>query len=381
VNLQNSIPVVRQSLSTGVISVLPYRGDAPESLFTFAERRNPKRSFLFVSKVLGRHIPVKPEVMRDSYVRLANRIPSDLPSPVLVLGMAETAVGFGAGIYDQLRENYRDALYLSTTRHPVNGELLCEFKEAHSHATDHLVYLPSDAALATLVKEAKTIVMCDDEATTGNTFFNLLAALRHEGGLEHLEQVVTVTLTDWSGASLAERCDLPLKSVSLISGEWNWSQSKDAELPEMPNVNVTKSGTVAVSHQQNWGRLGMHTPNKGFGMHIAEKIQSGENILVVGTLEFVFEPFLLAEELEAAGANVKFASTTRSPIAVGLGIESALYFQDNYGLGIPNYLYNVVHQRFDRVIVCAETPVDSIDPRLLEELRKVAPLVEVITHD
>jgi hypothetical protein len=32
----------------------------PQQLFDFAERRNPKRAFLFVSKVLGRHIPVKP---------------------------------------------------------------------------------------------------------------------------------------------------------------------------------------------------------------------------------------------------------------------------------------------------------------------------------
>ncbi|WP_183146509.1 phosphoribosyltransferase domain-containing protein, partial [Pseudomonas syringae] len=36
---------------------------APDSLFGFAERRNPKRAFLFVSRVLGRHIPARPSVM------------------------------------------------------------------------------------------------------------------------------------------------------------------------------------------------------------------------------------------------------------------------------------------------------------------------------
>jgi hypothetical protein len=57
----------------------------------FAERINPKRAFLFVSKVLGRHIPVSPHIMRHAFTDLAELVPDDLPEPVLVI--AETAVG------------------------------------------------------------------------------------------------------------------------------------------------------------------------------------------------------------------------------------------------------------------------------------------------
>ncbi|RJY22409.1 phosphoribosyltransferase, partial [Pseudomonas syringae pv. actinidiae] len=92
---------------------------APDSLFGFAERRNPKRAFLFVSRVLGRHIPARPSVMLKSFQDLARKIPVDLPGPVLVIGMAETAVGLGAGVHRAYSETRSDALYLVSTRHPT----------------------------------------------------------------------------------------------------------------------------------------------------------------------------------------------------------------------------------------------------------------------
>ena len=83
----------------------------PEQLFAFAERRNPKRAFLFVSKVLGRHIPVKPSLMAQAFNQLAAQIPDHLPEPILVIGMAETAVGLGAGVHRALQQRYPNALY------------------------------------------------------------------------------------------------------------------------------------------------------------------------------------------------------------------------------------------------------------------------------
>lgn len=102
---------------------------------------------------------------------------------------------------------------------------------------------------------------------------------------------------------------------------------------------------------------------------------------MLGTGEFVWEPFLLAERLGSAGAQVLYSSTTRSPISTGFAIQSAIAFSDNYGLGIPNFVYNVAHQRFDRILLCTETPASSVDPRLLEALSAVAPAVEVITYE
>ncbi|EPL9854221.1 phosphoribosyltransferase domain-containing protein [Klebsiella pneumoniae] len=372
--------IYRRTLSCGTIQVTRDQGEVSlDDLFDIAERRNPKRAFLFVSKVLGRHIPVPPSVMRQAYRQLASQFPSTLTGPVLFIGMAETAVGLGAGVFDEVRHQHPESVYLTSTRHPVDGTLLCEFKEEHSHATDHLIYLPDDEEKRRRVTNARTLVLIDDEATTGNTFINLLSALRNTGKLQHIEQVIAVTLTDWSGKALSERSTLPVTSVSLVSGKWGWTPLPDAPVPDMPKVNVTSRGEWDIQGKQSWGRLGMLAPAADLGHEVS--VHKGERILVLGTGEFVWEPFLLAERLEAAGAQAFYGSTTRSPIAVGYAIESAISFTDNYGLGIPNFVYNVAHQQFDRILVCTEKPAESIDTQLLKALAEVAAVVEIVTYE
>lgn len=372
--------VYRRELSGGTLTVTPTGGQhSLEALFDIAERRNPKRAFLFVSKVLGRHIPIAPSVMRSAYRQLALQIPSDLPEPVLFVGLAETAVGLGAGVYDEALSRYKNSVYLTSTRHPVAGDLLCEFKENHSHATDHLLYHPADPVLRARVRDAKSLVLIDDEATTGNTFINLLEALRADAGLSQLERVVTVTLTDWSGNAIEANCPLPVTPVSLVQGDWHWESKPDAPVPVMPAVNVTATGSVAITGKQSWGRLGMHASARDLGKTITAA--AGEKVLVLGSGEFVWEPLLLAERLEKLGADVKFSCTTRSPISTGYAIQSAIAFTDNYGLGIPNFVYNVAHQRFDRILLCVETPADSVDASLLDALKSVANTVEVVVYE
>jgi NADH:ubiquinone oxidoreductase subunit B-like Fe-S oxidoreductase len=70
----DGISVYQKTLSCGRIEVSSEVTDYPlTDLFDIAERRNPKRAFLFVSKVLGRHIPVSPQVMRNVYTQLAEQ--------------------------------------------------------------------------------------------------------------------------------------------------------------------------------------------------------------------------------------------------------------------------------------------------------------------
>ncbi|MCV5591276.1 adenine/guanine phosphoribosyltransferase, partial [Escherichia coli] len=101
--------------------------------------------------------------------------------------------------------------------------------------------------------------------TTGNTFINLLSALRNTGKLQHIEQVIAVTLTDWSGNALSERTPLPVTSVSLVSGQWGWTPLPDAPVPDMPKVNVTSRGEWDIQGKQSWGRLGMLAPAADLG--------------------------------------------------------------------------------------------------------------------
>lgn len=376
----NGKPVYRKELTSGILTVTPTGGTfSLDSLFDIAERRNPKRAFLFVSKILGRHIPISPAIMRSAYQQLAQQLPVDLPQPVLFIGMAETAAGLGAGVFDEALTLFNDVVYLTSTRHPVDGELMCEFKEDHSHATDHLLYHPADPFLRAHVHNARSLVLIDDEATTGKTFINLLQALRTQAGLTAVERVVTVTLTDWSGSAITEQCPLPVTPVSLVQGDWHWEKKADAPVPVMPYVNVTATGSVPITGKQSWGRLGMSVPARDLGTSITAS--DGEKILVLGSGEFVWEPLLLAERLEVQGADVRFSCTTRSPISTGFAIKSAITFTDNYGLGIPNYVYNVAHQHFDRILLCIETPAESVDPTLLAALKAVAPNVEVIVYE
>ena len=337
----------------------------PQALFSFAERRNPKRAFLFVSRVLGRHIPARPSLMADSFNALAAHIPADLPGPVLVIGMAETAVGLGGGVHRALSQTRDDSVYLVSTRHPTGSELFARFEEEHSHASSHLLHLPQDPKTRELMLTARSLVLVDDEASTGNTFINLSKALA-EAGLSNIERLVTVTLTDWSQDAVRKELGQHVTSVSLLDGRYTFDEDPTADLPEMPEVGSVAQGDWPLDANRDWGRMGVREHLDTLAPDL--EVTPGERILVVGTSEFVWRPFLLAERLEKAGADVHFSSTSRSPIALGHAIDHALSFSDNYGLGIPNFLYNVAPGQFDRVLICSETPAAAVDPALISAL-------------
>ena len=363
--------MIEIELQRGVLSLQPNDNShwKWQNLLGFAERINPKRAFLFVSKVLGRHIPVSPSIMRHAFTDLAKLVPDDLPEPVLVIGMAETAVGLGAGVHQVLQQRYPEAIYVTTTRHPVHGApLLARFLEEHSHAQDQLLYGSPDAELQQQILNSKSIVLVDDEASTGKTFVNLIHALQ-QAGLNQISHVVTATLADWSsGIHIA---DLNCQSVALMTGKWQW---RDAEHPiqiNMPKVDTVAFGAFATLAEPTWGRL----PIQDSGAHIRLAVQPDERILVLGSGEYVWSSFLLAEYLQQQGADVKFSAITRSPIAVGHAIQSALAFSDNYGLGIQNFVYNINPQDYDRVLITVETATHSVAKSLLEAL----PNAEVIS--
>ena len=337
----------------------------PGSLFGFAERRNPKRAFLFVSKVLGRHIPVRPSIMNASFHSLAAQIPEDLPGPVLVIGMAETAVGLGAGVHRAFSATRPDTVYMVSTRHPTGNELFARFEEEHSHASAHLIHLPVDPDVREMMLNARSLVLVDDEASTGKTFINLHRALV-DAGLTQVERVVTCVLTDWSGDAVRKTIGDSAHQVSLLQGSYTFHEDAEAPLPEMPAVGTIEPGEWPLTAESDWGRHGIRVVEDTLALDL--NVKAGERVLVVGTSEFVWRPFLLAERLERAGADVHFSSTSRSPIALGHAIGHALSFADNYGLGIPNFLYNVSPGQFDRVLICSETPVQAVSASLIESL-------------
>ncbi|MBY3432916.1 hypothetical protein HFN89_01830 [Rhizobium laguerreae] len=347
-------------------------------MFGFAERINPKRSFLFVSKVLGRHIPVRPSTMRKSFRVLASQIAAELPGPVLFIGMAETAIGLGAGVHQQYVTDTRrdDAVYLCTTRYPLGTPLLCEFQEEHSHATRHLVHEPIDPRIRELVANARSLVLVDDEASTGKTFSNLFDALP-EAIRANITDTVLVTLTDWSDGAAAAKMPGNVTEASILSGRYRWTPHEGvvAAAPQVPSFDRPAREEVLPQVDRDWARLGV----VNHGQHLDAMAAESGVTLVLGTGEHVWQPFLLAERLEQGGADVFYSSVTRSPISEGHVIGSKFSFSDNYGGTVPNYLYNVDPARYGKIILCSETGIEHICGDLISALGK--PVVVVDRED
>lgn len=351
-------------LATGRIDIAVTRADWPlERLCDFAARDNPRRAFLVVSKVLGRHIPVAPLVMRATFHDLAARVSADLPGPVLVVGMAETAICLGQGVHEALLKLGRDALYLHSTRQRLDHPLLATFDEPHSHAARHLLYRPADPRFVA----ARSLVLVDDEVSSGTTLANAATAIVE--AVPTIERIVALSLTDWSNGGVADRLPLPAVSESLLSGTLSWTAGNRPRVEEQPAFSAAAQSLGRMDAHHNFGRLGRAgVANEGDRIADALALAPKSRLRVLGTCEFTYPPFRLAEALEAAGHDVVVQSTTRSPALIGGAMGSRIAFADNYGTGVANYLYNADAGDGRQTLVCHETPPGSIDPVLIEAL-------------
>lgn len=209
------------ALAPGIVERLGVRlhpagpGADPRVLLGLALRRNPRRAQLLVSRVLGKHVPTDPRLVRAAGLllgglvadALAGRAPRSLPVPLLhaavggdraaavrlheeahraivtapdalVLGFAETATALGHCV----AEGLGGADVLHSTRRPVPGYATAGgFTEEHSHATDHLL-LPADPGL---LRGGRPLVLVDDELSTGRTALNTITALHRLAPREH----------------------------------------------------------------------------------------------------------------------------------------------------------------------------------------------------
>ncbi|MDP3506765.1 MAG: phosphoribosyltransferase domain-containing protein [Candidatus Melainabacteria bacterium] len=369
----------RVELPTGVITVEVHDSFLPlDALCGFAARRNPKRGFLFVSKVLGKHMPVRPSLMLEVHEHLARQIPADLPGPVVMIGMAETATCLGQGVFEAfMRMSGReDLVFIHSTRYRVDRPAALEFLEEHSHAADHIMYLPEGKEACELFENARSLVLVDDEASTGKTVVNLAKAFKAR--IPSLSQVVTAVITDWRGPVRTEATHaampVPTQSIALLMGEYQFAAAAHLQHMEMPKVSGN-NGLKDELLPRNHGRFGT-TDALALAPHLVTQARqlaaeaAGQKVLVLGTGEFSFPPFHLAFCLEEMGVDVHFQTTTRSPViaAAQSAIECGLTFADNYGDGIPNYLYNVSPAQYHQVLIAHETPADTIDPVLIRAL-------------
>lgn len=363
---QSALPIGEQReimMPTGVLKVYAQPGSySLDTLVGFAARANTRRGFLFVSKVLGKHWPARPAAMRELHAWLATQIPSALPGPVVFIALAETAIGLGQGVFEAYLQKHsgHGALFLHTTRYRLRDAPLVEFQEPHSHAPRQFLHLPAAPRLRHLFMQARSLVLVDDEVSTGNTFLNLAGACRAlNPGIEHAH---LVTLTDFLGDESRARLSqtgIPVTHSAALHGRFSFEprQVHTCDPPAQKVQPATGSGASGL-----FGRLGTVRPlalPDGLADRLAQGVGSAQRVLVLGTGEFMHPAFLLACALERRGIDVFVQSTTRSPILQWGAIASALTFADNYSEGIANYIYNVLPGQYEHVFICHETAVND----------------------
>jgi hypothetical protein len=299
-----------------------------------------------------------------------------------MIGLAESASGLAGGVYNEMNKKYPECIMTVTTRHPGNSAVFCEFKEPHSHATDHYILSPDSEHLNQRILSTETLILVDDEVTTGNTLKNLTTALMNSG-MTSLKEVIYLSLTDWSaGARTKTIQGIPVHQFSLMEGTINWAANGHRfELPIHTNQKNSVCIDTELSRIHNWGRRWIESPpmiNQETLTDIQNLIHKGQKILILGSGEYLYEPFTAARQLEREGHDVWFSSTTRSP-AIPLmertdvnsrpdryGIKSKVVFPDLYKQNINNYLYNAINADWDRIILVTELPIDLASSSLAE---------------
>lgn len=366
-------------------------GTDTAQLLGLALRRNPRRAQLLVSRVLGKHIPTDPGVVRGAGLRLGALVAEALdgdPSDALVLGYAETATALGHCV----AEGLAGADYLHSTRRPVPGiAAMGGFTEEHSHATDHLV-LPADPEL---LHGGRPLVLVDDELSTGRTALNTITALhavvpraqyvvaalvdvREPGsrlvdGVRALGARVDVVSLGRAAVELPE--DLPERAAALcaeiepLARRNGAARETDHSRVELRRVGWP--GELAVGGRHGFGAAQHRAwdavlPGVGRALAEAVDLQAGQRALVLGTEELMQLPLRLAQTLADDGHDVAFSTTTRSPAVVAdeegyplrTGITFPAHDDPADGPG-PRYAYNVGQQRWDHMLVVVDPPADT----------------------
>ncbi|WP_336974842.1 phosphoribosyltransferase domain-containing protein [Sphingobium aromaticiconvertens] len=337
------------ALPTGQLTLTVDNGPPLETLCDFAARANPKRGFLIVSKVLGRHLPAAPGAMRETMRDLAAKLPADLPQPVVFLGMAETATALGQGIFAAYLDLHPgcDAIYLQTSRQRVaNANVMTSFEEGHSHATTHLIQI-ADPHLEMASRNARTLVIVDDECSTGKTY--VAAAESMSKFIPNLRAIETCCITDWSGGSYIPLMPKPTTGHAILHGSMEW------EAGTIPNPNTLAQGSNTPGTAPQTGmrsRSGLRTAETALRSPISAA--PNERVLVLGDGEHSYEALLVAEEVQAQGGIAAVQCITRSPALQGHAMNTRSTFTDAYGSGAPCFLYNILGHKPDRIMIVTE---------------------------
>ncbi|KON87508.1 hypothetical protein AF332_12165 [Sporosarcina globispora] len=413
----------------------------PEDLFVMAARINKKRSFLFVSKVLGKHIPINPqiglltgELLASRYIEKVKKEETGKTAELLslfknrkgnvnsgpfigedhnpvIIGFAETATALGHAFF----QSFQRADYFHTTREQlVNLDSVITFEEEHSHATSHRCYTDES-----LLDNKREIILVDDEMTTGKTAINIIRSI-HER-FPRINYTV-VSILDWRSQKdhiqfddLEKELGIIIHSVSLLKGEISVGGATDVheiqaeaepkgnevqisyihinkEFPELLSQMNEPSSTLIgeirrIPYLKDSGRFGLDANRQAklsaslekVSIYLAEK-REGRKTLCLGTGEFMYIPMKLSSLM---GEGVKFHSTTRSPIFVSkerdYGAQYGIAFQNPEDPEMAQFVYNISEDFYEEIFLFFEREPDkaSLMP-FINQLKKYIKNIKIV---
>ncbi|WP_108308056.1 phosphoribosyltransferase domain-containing protein [Metalysinibacillus jejuensis] len=364
-------------------------------LYQLALRINKKRSFLFVSTVLGKHLPLRPQLpliasallavilfeettgeahpakevlaqaihtKKEEDIQRAYATAASLQVDIgeaLVIGFAETATALGHGVYDCLVGTH----YVHSTREQVDQPITLYFEEEHSHATDQRCY--ADAALFT----GDTIILVDDEITTGQTVINIITSLRER--FSHKRYII-LSLLDWRTPAHCERASkfaeaqgIELFFYSLVKGtvqttgslELPYQASAEGDNDAYTLINVPATAKHK-GYLQHSGRFGTNQSLVTYCKEVAAiltPLRTGRSA-VIGTGEFMYVPMKIASYM---GEDVWYHATTRSPIYVYDAPHYPIVKRFTIAGEIEHYIYNV--ESYDDIFIIVEKQLTTAE--------------------
>lgn len=378
-------------------------------------RDNPKRAQLLISTVLGKHINTTPTTHVNATWLLAANIAQNYNNsnqdilkhsnsqyhhvvnnidhyhelqPIVgrknittVFSYAETATGLGAWVAYWLGAHH----FNSTRKQSPQTPLSMGFNEPHSHASQHNVY-----ATTQFTHTKGAVVLVDDEITTGTTFAN---TIRQWHQLQPRTHYICATLTDARENNhaldeVAQELKVQIDVVSLHTlpafklpqETLPKSYTPLQGVKQTLNVEIDKtlrySSEVGLSNQE---LTHIHTQAHTIAEQLHKQILNvtkenksntlspitprKQKVLILGTEEFTYTPSVIAYMLETKyQTNTHFASTTRSPVKLGGGIEHKLsYYTFD---GETRWVYNIEPGTYDTIVVISDTHQSDLTHQL-----------------
>lgn len=381
--------------------VIENRYNIPEELlFCIGKRENnEKRNFLFISKLLGKHLSVNPDVVKStgfllsslkyrfnntSYISCIKGIgkPSfeeyALDKDILVIGFCETATALGMSVAASIY----GSSYITTTRETIqNIKQLLRFEEPHSHASTHCMY--SDSIDLNKFKE---IILVDDEITTGISLLNLIKEIVKNSSVRKFS---IMTILDWRNEQMKDNfrkyvseTGIEINTYSLLSGyvlEDNITIYKNKNVNHnektLDSIPLNTFDRQIVSTLENprteylslTGRFGINSEcislieesSRKTANQLIKYLGANKRILVLGHGENIYIPSRVASYLQNIGYKVSFRTTSRTPIYCdGEIIKDVQIFVDR---GVNYHFYNREEaEKYDKVLMLADTPFDKM---------------------